>query len=292
MKIPFYQQLLHRLHWILFALLTVGAVLGAINNAVVLFPPYITYFGTFLVIVLAIVARVVVSRRPLTWVLFRQTILITNPKAITNTAIAIIILLWVPRIGDWIHANQLPETETQGFLLPANDVNPLNPCEEIPEDAILIYLGNSLAYVEGDSSTIIGLGSESTLSFKRTPEGISINAILRDKDGRGIVVIENNEFIINRNNFWYRRRPDIHTLEVYDQFNQRALYVRYLNEGAIKIVGDFYAQNTSMPPILIREDKQSFGRFQASADCIGTLRFWSGAFTIPALRNDNHRKRE
>jgi hypothetical protein len=196
MKIPFYQQLLHRLHWILFALLTVGAVLGAINNAVVLFPPYITYFGTFLVIVLAIVARVVVSRRPLTWVLFRQTILITNPKAITNTAIAIIILLWVPRIGDWIHANQLPETETQGFLLPANDVNPLNPCEEeIPEDAILIYLGNSLAYVEGDSSTIIGLGSESTLSFKRTPGGISINAILRDKDGRGIVVIENNEFI-------------------------------------------------------------------------------------------------
>ncbi|MGA9998478.1 MAG: hypothetical protein WBP93_23895 [Pyrinomonadaceae bacterium] len=281
MRIPFYQKLLYRLRWILFAFLTVGAILGAINNAISLFPPYITYFGTVIVTILAITARLVVSKRPFEWVIFGQTIRIKNPKAITNTAIAIVILLWVPRVGDWIRVTQIQETDTQGYLIPANDINPPNPCEEsIPEDAILIYLGNSVAYVTGDSSDIFTLAGESVLSFRRTPEGISINATLRSKDGRGIVVIENNEFIINRNNFWYKKRPDKHTLEVYDEFKQRVLYIRYLNEDAIKVVGVFYAKDPSIPPIKIEEDKQFFASFQTSAGCIGTLRVISDTFIL------------
>jgi hypothetical protein len=282
MSIPFYQKLLYRLRWILLAFLTVGAVLDAINNAVSLFPPYITYFGTVIVITLAIITFFVVRKCPFEWVVFGQTILIKNPKAITNTAIAILILLWVPRMGDLIRATQTQESETQGYLIPANDSNPPNPCEEsIPDDAILIYLGNSLAYVEGESSDIFTLAWESVLSFRRTPKGISINAILRSKDGRGIVIIENNEFIINRNNFWYKKRPDKHTLEVYDEYNQRVFYIRYLNEDAIKIIGVFYAKDPSIPPIKIEEDKQFFASFQTSAGCIGTLRVIRGTFTIP-----------
>lgn len=282
MKTPVHQNMFRRIRWIVLAFLTLGAALGAITNAISLFPRNVTYFGTTIVIVFAVLIRFLVKRRPVEWVIFGHAARIKNPTAVTNTAIALLVLLWIPRAGDWFRDSQIQETETQGYLVPASDANPPNPCEDsIPVGAMIIYLGNSVAYIEGNSSDIIILDNERVLSFTRTSDGIFINATLRSKDGRGIVVIENNEFTINRNNFWYKKRPDKHTLEVYDEFKERILYVRYLNEDAIKIVGNFYAKNISIPPAIIGEDKQILSRIQSSADCIGELRFFSGTFTLP-----------
>lgn len=286
MKIPLHQRLITYFCYVIggiyIGIILLGDFLDAISNALFFVTTTITYIGSAIIVVIFFTTYIYLKKRPLPWVRNGQNIRITRIGFKTSSiAIGIIGLLWIPYFHDLAPKQQINRTETQGYLTPANDQIPVIPCSDpIPEDAMLIFLGNSLAYSTNATHKIITLNKEDVLAVSDSENGISVNAILRDKSGKGIVKIENNEFVINQNNFWYQKKPDRHTLEVYDQFNQRVFYIRYLNWYAIKILGSFYSDDTSIPPVIIGEDKQTFASLPMSGTCIGDLSMMSFTFTI------------
>src|SRR5713226_8562483 len=129
------------------------------------------------------------------------------------------------------------ETEVHGLLRPANRPMPPNPCGEIPETALAIFLGRCAAYSSASPHTVISIRGDNVLSFRRVNDGIAVSARIFSSDGRIVAEIRDNEFFINPNNFFRRERPDDHSLTVFDQENNRVLDVFYLNSRAIRFSG-------------------------------------------------------
>ena len=259
-----------------------GSFFDAITNSLSLVTTVVTYVGTGVAVIGLVGANIYLKRHPLPWVVKDKEIRITRvgrtPFWIT---VGILVFLWVPYIHTFMVEPELLSGNSTGFLTPANDSDPVYNCEEeIPGDAMLVFLGNSVAYSENDDYDIIHLQKEVALGVKNTLSGLLVNATLRDKTGRGTLFIENNKFVMNGNAIWYGKKPDAHTLEVYDEFGKKSFYLRYLNSHAIKVIGTFYASDPSIRPYIIEEDNQVLGGLHASGDCIGGLSFISGSFLV------------
>ena len=77
-------------------------------------------------------------------------------------------------------------------------------------------------------------------------------------------VIEDNEFTINQNNYFKRKRPDKTTLVVYDQSNAEVLHVRYLNRSAVRVTGVFrYGDRV----VVIDDNSARIGMVTLSGSC-------------------------
>lgn len=77
------------------------------------------------------------------------------------------------------------------------------------------------------------------LSYEKISEGIYLNGVVRTADGSEVVKITDNVFRVTPNSGYYAERPDQHTLVVITPDDRKALYVRYMNRSAIKIIGIF-----------------------------------------------------
>ncbi len=157
----------------------------------------------------------------------------------------------------WIKAVLPVESEFHGVLVPANDPAPPNPCPEgPPADAIAVYMGSSVGYTTAQQPYgVLKLDDEVIVSIVKAGDGLSLNATIRSQDKRMVATIENNEFHINPNNYFYIKRPDRHTLIVRDQQNRECLNVRFLNPTAIKVLGVFEFPAANLPAIVIDDDK-------------------------------------
>jgi hypothetical protein len=153
----------------------------------------------------------------------------------------------------------LSETKGHGVLQPANDPSPPIPkhCSPSAQKALKLYLGNGLAYTTSSSTAVIKVKDKTLLSIKRGEKGILVSAEIRSEDGQIVASLIDNEFIINPNNFFRRERPDRHTLTIYDQKNQRALYVRFLNKSFVKILCLLHYPGYA--PFLIDEERVIVG---------------------------------
>lgn len=126
------------------------------------------------------------------------------------------------------------ETEYHGLLQPADEPMPINPCGEVPGNALAIFLGRSAAYSSSPAHTVITIKGQPVLSFERIGQEIAINARVFSRDGRIVTEISRNVFSINRNNFFRMERPDLHSLLVFDQEGRKVLDVRFINPRAIR----------------------------------------------------------
>lgn len=161
-----------------------------------------------------------------------------------------------------------PETETSGFLVPASDPDPPLPqgCPKLP-DTWAIFYGNSVAFLKKQEVSIVVMSGQKLLSAVRNPEGLTISAKVFSPDGRIIAEIDSNEFTINQNNYFKRKRPDKSTLIVYDQMNTPVLSVRYLNRTSIRVTGIFRYGNR--PPVIVTDSIMSMGSIVMSELCSG-----------------------
>ena len=125
------------------------------------------------------------------------------------------ITLWVIAVVVIRYAEP-QETEYHGFLLPAAEPMPPNPCGEIPGTALAIFLGRSAAYSSASPHVVIRIRGEEVLSFERAHGEIAINARVFSRNGRIVAEIRRNEFFINPNNYFRRERPDSPSLIVFD----------------------------------------------------------------------------
>jgi len=132
-----------------------------------------------------------------------------------------------------------PTIADYGSLKSANEPTPNLPQDCFREGDTAIFLGNQVILTKDNSATIVKVAGESVLSFKKTSGGISINAIIRDKENHRVVTIVENSFNILPNSGYRVIKENESTLAVFTPDNDTALYVKLINSSAILIRGIF-----------------------------------------------------
>jgi hypothetical protein len=131
----------------------------------------------------------------------------------------------------------------EGELIPANDPSPSHAiCRNNPPDAVFVYFGSAaVSYAPPGfrDHTVVKIGGHSLLSLNRSAKGVTVSAKIFDSDGI-LVEIDHGKFKVYRGDFIKREHPDLHTLVVYDKWNNERIRVRYLNPSAISITGRFF----------------------------------------------------
>jgi hypothetical protein len=133
-----------------------------------------------------------------------------------------------------------PEDPNRGVLVPANDPNPVMNyrCEAKVGSSFRLYLGNVLVTSPGFPEVAINIRGKDVLGFTRHDGSLSISASVNDLDGKQVVFIKNGYFSLG--DYFRKETPDHSTLKVYDQTDDNpVLYIRYLNQNAIKVTGKF-----------------------------------------------------
>jgi len=134
---------------------------------------------------------------------------------------------------------KLDELLNEGLLIPGDEPPPVLDAI-IPKDALVVNFGSNFAFSEQSSFVVCNIADEDILTMSRSTEGIALNARIYSADGRIVAEIEGNEFTINPNNYFRKKRPDKSTLIVYDQTGEEAINVHFSNRAYVIITGKFY----------------------------------------------------
>jgi hypothetical protein len=110
-----------------------------------------------------------------------------------------------------------PRTPMQGWLVPADEPTPPNPCWSMPKDAMLILLGNSAAWGTFFPQTIVKIRNERVLTMNEVDGRIALSGKFFSSDGKIVAELRDNRFYVNPNNYFRVDRPDSHSLIVFDQ---------------------------------------------------------------------------
>ena len=141
-----------------------------------------------------------------------------------------------------------------GVLTPANDPMPLT-CggAGVPDSMTRIYAGNSMQAASPDHETglLAIVGGEKLLWVTTTSEGLLVSAKIYDDNG-ALVVITDNRFEANKNLGFSPKRPDPHTLIVYNNWDKEVFRIRFLNPKAVRVTGVFHYPGIS--PVIITDD--------------------------------------
>jgi hypothetical protein len=87
---------------------------------------------------------------------------------------------------------------------------------------------------------VLNFGGENALTVRRSNEGIALDARVYSADGRIVAEIQGNEFTINPNNYFKKKRSDKSTLIVYNQTGEEAISVRFCNLAYMIVTGTFH----------------------------------------------------
>jgi hypothetical protein len=135
------------------------------------------------------------------------------------------------------------ETETHGWLLPANAPTPENGCDQMPRPtgALLFVAGTNGALPESpDKSTILNIGNSTQLSVERDESRLAFDADIYNNTGNLSVRIVRNEFHLVSGEYSYQERSgDRSTITVYNKQGGEMLYVYYANATTVLIRGLF-----------------------------------------------------
>jgi len=153
--------------------------------------------------------------------------------------------------------NQMAEATAPptGVLTPADDPMPLT-CDMpgVPDSMTRIYAGNSMQVASPDHETaLLKVDGDMLLSVTSTSVGLLVSAKIYDEN-QALVVIKDNRFEANKNLGFSPKRPDPHTLIVYNNWDKEVFKIRFLNPKAVRVTGVFYYPGFSYP-VVITDDK-------------------------------------
>lgn len=144
------------------------------------------------------------------------------------------------------------KTTVTGVLLPGSESLPTN-CGTLKPGEMAVLLGNTSAITMAHAVTILRVGGESILSFERISSGISLNAVIRNEKNEQVVTIIGNVFRVKQDSGYEAVNPDESTLAVFTPDNRKALYIKYLNPSAVRVLGIFYS--AGIGPITIDSER-------------------------------------
>lgn len=166
--------------------------------------------------------------------------------------LAVIFVVLVAVLA-WVY-NRREEYELSlvyGILIPANDPLIHHSCGQVPQEALLIFLGGITSYTTEFPHTVIEVHGIPRLVLDRKPDNsVAISVDILDSDGKIIVELDENRFTVNPHNYFKLVRKDRSSLSVFDDYKNEVLTVRYLNERAIWMNG--ILRYPGAPPIVLR----------------------------------------
>jgi hypothetical protein len=136
-----------------------------------------------------------------------------------------------------------------GTLVPAGDAQPpQNKCVRTHPDAhFFVFFGNSIFVVNRFPTVLVKIDGRSYFSISKLPSGsVTLNVDIVDQEGKIIASIDGNNFRVNPNNIFDKKRPDESTLIVYDQFKTIVLSVRLDSSRYMTVSGSLNYKNRFM----------------------------------------------
>jgi len=163
------------------------------------------------------------------------------------------------------------ETENHGWLLPANERSPAEPCPNVPKDALVFVAGTASFWTTSPGrSDVLSVGDKTSLSVERDGAKLRFNAEIYDDNGRLVARIIRNEFHLIQGQYSYRdRSEDRSKLTVFDGLGQEMLYINYVNSTTVVLRGKFSAPDGTK--VVITDSGVSGERIHLSYVCIGNI---------------------
>lgn len=176
----------------------------------------------------------------------------------------LLILLGIALCAGLKQWDSRQEDEFSGILVPANDPTPASM--QVPTNAVLLILGNSMSEVFWFPHTVIMYKGKPILTISTNSQGATVSGDFFGDNNDIVATLENNRFTINRLNYFTKERPDKSTLILKDQRNIQCLNVRFMNPHTIKLLGRFRFPNE--PDLLMDEHEGIFSRHMFSGACM------------------------
>ena len=176
----------------------------------------------------------------------------------------------------WIDTKELSAYE--GVLIPGNSSTPPIPaaCQNrIPQGALMVFVGSNVAWATQFPFPIIIMDKKIMLAVDRGPKARSLRIhTLRifDDSYEIIARVEGNEFSISKN--VRKKRPDRHTLQVFDRRDEMVLSLNFLNPDALSIDAAIF-RHSQTPPIVSGPTAMKIGGTTVIGSCFG-----NGGFNI------------
>ena len=191
----------------------------------------------------------------------------TIARTLSAAAILAVVVYFI------VPATRHPDVEVSGTILPADDADPLNACEELGVSSsgkIKIFLGGNVAMrPDIGKSAILTRRGTPLVTVERTADGIYIDAAVFDAAGKLVGTVTKNKFtVLTGDNSYIERRGDLSTLGIFDHSGTELLYIRFLNPGAVQIRGVFYF--AGLPLAKITDTEIEFARNHFSGSCFGS----------------------
>jgi hypothetical protein len=139
----------------------------------------------------------------------------------------------------------LIEPQVSGLLKPSDEPFPALQ-SSVPEGALLINFGGNFCFSKKSLFPVLNISGEDLLTITRSAEGIALNVRIYSPDGRIVAMVERNEFTINPNNYFKKKRPDKSTLIVYDQTGEEAINAHLSNRAYMIVTGKFWKPGYGM----------------------------------------------
>jgi hypothetical protein len=138
------------------------------------------------------------------------------------------------------------KTGRDDILTPGNEAADDRNCKSPNGQAVALYIGPHTFYIGGFPQRIITIANKNILTLSKRDNDIIITT-LRMYDENGNIIAR-----IDQNGFWVapdvrKKKPDRHSLIVYDRHDDEVLNIKYLNPHAVYINGIFrYEGRTAM----------------------------------------------
>jgi hypothetical protein len=218
------------------------------------------------------------------WTLFALTFYFSNWwdghrwRVVSATIIAGICLrfLW------WAYLPTPPQAELQpaptpaqelhGILIPAEEPTPPHRCSEVPEDAVIAFLGG-YASVSVAKTVPIQLGSRPLITIDKSEGGIELSTRIISKDNQVVAQIMRNELHTNPSNYFsLDKSKDWHTMAIRDKDGNEVFYAHFYNRNALRIRGRFYMPNCGRVVVMTDNELKGENWSVSGAGCVTGFR--------------------
>ena len=142
--------------------------------------------------------------------------------------------------------------ETPQFPFPTEVIETFG----IPDSAMYVFLGKSVTWASKFPHLQITQRGEEMVTIDARDSKLSITAKFFDTDGKIICWIDKNRFYPNSEKIFRMDRTP-HRLTVFNDEARMVLDVKYINDHAISLLGDFYLRGGTR--VLITPDRQEIG---------------------------------
>jgi hypothetical protein len=129
----------------------------------------------------------------------------------------------------------------------------------------VVRAGTNIGMCKELPCEILRINNKPILTAIRMPHGIGLRATIDASDGKAIVAIDGSRVEVNQNEAGFRPyRPDIHSIQVRDQFNNEVLWLSLENPKFIRIRMDLRDKDGSY--LKIDDDKMRVRPYGENSD--------------------------